>query len=66
MSNNEDDGPEKDQDPEEDAEEEALERSFVANTPDEDPRFETTGTNAADEDGESSGESEESASESDE
>jgi len=66
MSNDEDDNSEKDQDPGDDAEEEALERSFIADTPDEDPRFETTDTNAADEDGESDGESEESTSDSDE
>lgn len=66
MSEDTEDGSEEDQNLGEETEEEALGRSFIADTPDEDPRFETTGTNAADEDGDSSDESEESTSESDE
>lgn len=66
MSNDEDDKSEKDEDSGEDAEEEALERSFIADTPDEDPRLDTTDTNATEKDGESNGENEESASENDE
>jgi len=66
MSNGEDDKSEKDEDSGEDAEKEALERSVIADTPDEDPRLETTDTNATEEDGENNGKNEESASENDE
>ncbi|ELZ76292.1 hypothetical protein C454_18384 [Haloferax gibbonsii ATCC 33959] len=66
MSDDKDDESEEGQNPGEEAEEEALGRSFIADTPDEDPRFETTGTNTADEGGDSSDESEESSSEGDE
>lgn len=64
MSDNEDNESEKDQSSEEKGEEEALGRSFIADTPDEDPRFETTGTNTADSDEDSSDGSEESSSDS--
>lgn len=65
MSDDEDNESEKDQSPEEEGEEEALGRSFIADTPDEDPRFETTGTNTSDGDEEGSDGSEKSSSNSD-
>ncbi|WP_135829414.1 MULTISPECIES: hypothetical protein [Halobacteriales] len=63
MGDDENDISEQDQNQQDEGEEEALGRSFIADTPDEDPRLEATGTNTSDGDG---NEGEEATSESDE
>lgn len=66
MSEDKGDDTEKDKNPREEGEEEALGRSFVADTPDEDPRYEATGTNTPKGDGDDGDGSEDSNSGSDE
>lgn len=66
MSEDEGDHSEKDQVPKKEGEEEALGRSYIADTPDEDPRFEATGVNTAKSDEDGSDGSEDSNGESDE
>lgn len=51
MSDDDGDGSEKDKNQQEKGEKEALGRSFIADTPDEDPRFETADMNTTEGEG---------------